>query len=190
MILLSVLIPSIVIRREKLASLLETFARQADPRLEVIVFTDNFEHPLGQKRNNMMQRAAGKYLCHIDDDERVAENFFAALLPEMLHDVDAIGYNASVIFNGGRPFTVRTIFGAANEQPRHVPGGYSDIVRGYWHWCLWRSDLARRFKFPDHAGDEDYQWLKQIYPHVRTWRKLEETLFTHVWSAQTSTFKS
>lgn len=188
-ILLSVLIPSLTQRKDRLTSLLEIFARQADPRLEVLVFADNFEHPLGEKRNSLMDRAAGRYLCHIDDDERVSPHFFASLLPELQHDVDVIGYNASAIFNGLPPFTVRTIFGAANEQPRHLPDGrYSDIVRNFWHWCCWRTTLDRRFKFPDHAGDEDWQWLKQVYPHVRTHRKLEETLFTHVYDHSQSTF--
>lgn len=188
-ILLSVLIPSIHERRAKLLRLLNILERQNDPGLEVIVSIDNRgETPLGSKRNDMMQRAAGKYLCHIDDDELVSADFFAALKPELQYDADAIGYNASVILNGARPFTVRTIFGAENGQPQHVLGGYSDIVRNFWHWCAWRTTLARQFSFPDHAGDEDWQWLRQVYPHVKSHRKLERTLFTHIFDANESTF--
>lgn len=188
-ILLSVLIPSISKRRGKLISLLNCLADQEHPQLEVITFISD-DIPLGQKRNEMMARAAGRYCCHIDDDEKLSPHFFASLIPELRHDVDAIGYNAAVILNGAEPFKVTTILGAANEQPRHLPGGrYSDIVRNYWHWCIWRTTLARKFKFPDRAGDEDWQWLKQIIPNVKTHRKLEETLFTHVFSVTESTFQ-
>ncbi len=188
-ILLSVLIPALTSRKERSATLLENLARQADPRLEVIVFMDDYEHPLGVKRNSMMDRAAGKYLMHLDDDEQISPHFLQSLLPEMLYEADAIGYNASVIFNGLRPFTVRTVWGAAVEQPRHEPGGYSDIVRPFWHWCLWRTTLARQCRFPGHSENEDWQWLCQIYPLVRTHRKLEESLFTHVWNAGGSAFE-
>lgn len=188
-ILLSVLIPALSSRKERSAALLENLARQSDPRLEVIVFMDNYDYPLGVKRNSMMDRAAGKYLMHCDDDEQLSPHFFKSLLPEMQHDVDAIGYNTSVIFNGCRPFTVRTIWGAAVEQPRHEAGGYSDIVRPFWHWNLWRTSLVRQFRFPDHSENEDWQWLKQIYPHVKTHRKLEESLFTHIWNAGGSAFE-
>lgn len=187
-VLLSVLIPALSSRKERSATLLENLANQADPRLEVIVFMDNFDYPLGVKRNSMMDRAAGKYLCHIDDDEQLSPHFFKSLLPELQYGVDAIGYNASVIFNGTKPFTVRTIWGAAVEQPRHEHGGYSNIVRPFWHWCCWRTSLARQCRFPDHSNNEDWQWLCQIYTRIKTHRKLEESLFTHVWNAGGSAF--
>lgn len=188
-ILLSVLIPSIIEREAKLGRLMEVLAKQADPRLEVLVYLDDRTVPLGEKRNDLMRRAEGRFLCHIDDDDCVTADFFEKLLPKLQYDCDLIAYNASVIFNGGKPFTVRTLLGAANEQPRHLPeGGYSDIVRTPWHWCCWRTTLARQFAFVDHHGAEDALWLAQILPKVESWIKLEQTLFIHEWSPQGSTF--
>lgn len=189
-ILLSVLIPSLPERGPKLAELLSVLAKQDHPQLEVLVLTDNRRRQLGAKRNAMMSMAQGRYCCHIDDDDLVGEDFFASLLPHLTGDNDLIAYNATCSLNGSPPFLVRTILGAQNEQPSHLPGGrYSDIIRQPWHWCAWRTDFARRFKFPEHHdGAEDWFWLKQALPEVRTWVKVDKALFHHRYDHRATTF--
>ena len=191
-ILLSVLIPSIPARFAKLERLVKLLEKQSDPQMEILVLMDNRRRFLGEKRNALMQLARGKYCCHIDDDELVSEDFFAKLKPELEWDVDLVAYDATCSLNGALPFRVTTILGAANEQPRHLPGGrFSDIVRNAWHWCCWRTGLARQFAFPSHYdAAEDWTWLKTIIPAVKSHRKLNETLFHHFFSAIDSTFNA
>lgn len=189
-ILLSVLIPSIPRRLSKLTELIACLEAQADPQLEVLIYMDNCKRVLGLKRNTLMQEAQGRYICHIDDDEMLADNFFARVKPELENGVDLVAYDALVSLNGSPNFRVRSVLGAANEQPQHLPGGgYSDITRQPWFWNCFRTDLARQFKFPDHhSGMEDWLWLKQILPEIKTWRKIDEALFFHRYSWEDSTF--
>lgn len=189
-ILLSVLIPSIPARLSKLTQLIDILTAQADPRMEVLVLMDNKTRHLGSKRNSLMQMAAGRYLMHCDDDDSVAPNFFSALLPHLTGDYDLIAYDASVTFNGSPPFRVRTMLGAECEQPQHLPGGrYSDIVRPPWHWSSWRTGFARRFSFPAHYdGAEDWFYLKQALPEVKSWHKIDEPLFLHRYDSRTTEF--
>lgn len=189
-ILLSVLIPSIPNRAIKLASLMACLSAQDDPRLEVIVLTDNKRRHLGAKRNEMMRMAQGEYVCHIDDDEMLAPDFLAALAPELVYGADLVHYDAGVSLNGSPEFRVTTILGAQPEQPRHLSDGrYSDIVRPPWHWCCWRTEFARRFKFPEHFdGAEDWFWLRQALPEVTSARRVDRVLFHHRFDAKTSEF--
>lgn len=192
-ILLSVLIPSIPERLPSLTRLLAVLEAQSDPRMEVLVYIDNKRRVLGYKRNNLMDQANGRYCCHIDDDDLVAPNFAAALLPECEHDVDLIAYDADCSLNGAPPFRVFTKLGAENEQPKHLAfGRYSNIVRTPWHWCLWRTTLARECRFPlVHDGAEDAFFLRQALPRVQTHRKVNEVLYHHFYNAagpQASTF--
>lgn len=188
-ILLSVLIPSIPKRLPNLTRLIERLSAQADPRMEVLVMLDSCSRPLGWKRNTMMAHAQGRYCMHCDDDDLVGVDFFATLLPHLHADHDLIAYDADASLNGAPPFRVRTILGAANEQPRHLDDGrFSDIVRSPWHWCCWRTELARRFAFPNHAGDEDWQWLRQVLPEVKSHVKIDAILYSHFWSSSESTF--
>lgn len=189
-ILLSVLIPSIPSRLPKLTALLEIFAAQANPQLEVLVFLDNCQRPLGSKRNALMQQAAGRYCCHIDDDDTVSSDFFARLLPDLQSHVDLIHFDADASLNGAPPFKITTVLGAQNQQPRHLPNGrYSDIVRTPWHFNAWRTELARTFRFPEFFhGAEDAFWLNQILPAVTTSRKVDAVLFHHFYDSRGTTF--
>jgi glycosyltransferase involved in cell wall biosynthesis len=195
-ILLSVLIPSIPRRIDKLRRLLAQFEKQSDPRVEVLVFLDNMRRPLGCKRNALMQQAAGEFLCHIDDDDGVADDFVQRILWVIESDLedwtpsDLIAYDATASLNGAPPFKVTTRLGAENEQPQHLPDGrYSDIVRTPWTWCAWRSTFARRFSFPTvHDGAEDAFFLRQALPEVKSHRKINAVLFHHYYSHADSTF--
>lgn len=190
-ILLSVLIPSLPSRLSKLTELLERLAAQPDPRMEVLVFLDNRMRSSGLKRNALMAQAAGRYLCHIDDDDLVSTDFTATLMPVLERaEFDLVAYNATCTLNGSEPFVVRTVLGAENEQPKHLgPGRYSDIVRQPWAWCAWRSDFARQFQYPvERDGAEDWRWLSQALPAVRTWHKIERALYHHRYDARTTEF--
>lgn len=189
-ILLSVLIPSIPKRANKLANLMARLEAQSDPQLEVLCLIDNCRRPLGSKRNEMMRMALGKYIAHIDDDEDLAPDFFATLKPELQHGVDLVHYDACASMNGSPDFKVTTIVGAENEQPKHLPNGrFSDIVRQPWFWNCWRTDFARRFQFPNHFdAAEDAYWLKQCWPEIRTSRRVDRVLFFHRYDAGSTTF--
>jgi len=189
-ILLSVLIPGIPQRLPSLTRLIGILEAQGDPRMEVLVYLDNKKRQLGFKRNNLMDEAQGKFLCHLDDDDTVADNFAALLLPECEHDVDLIAYDADCSLNGAPPFRVFTKLGAVNEQPQHLAfGRYSNIVRTPWSWCCWRTSLARECRFPLHFdAAEDAFFLNQILPRVQTHRKVNEVLYHHFWSPTGSTF--
>lgn len=190
MILLSVLIPSIPERINQLAELLSVLKAQDHPELEVLTLIDNRRRFLGEKRNALIQMARGKFIANVDDDDLVAPNFFSAIHDALKEDVDLVAYDALCSLNGARPFRVNTGMDYENEQPRHIPGGYSDIRRKPWHWCAWRRELALECKFPEdrHDGAEDWVFLSQALPRVKTWRKVDEPLYIHRWSASGSTF--
>lgn len=187
-ILLSVLIPSLPERMDSLRELLACIP--PDPRVEIIVLMDNRRRQVGAKRNAMMAMAQGRYVAHIDDDELLSPDYLERVLPELEHGDDLVAYDAGVSFNSSPEFRVRTVLGAAIEQPQHLPHGrYSDIVRPPWHWCCWRTDFARRFQFPeDHGWTEDWGFLKQALPEVKTWRKIDWVGFHHRFSSSGTTF--
>lgn len=186
--LLSILTPSIPRRRAKLDTLREDLRGWLGDDIEWLVITD--ERPSGPKRNEMMAAARGAYVMHLDDDEWLDPRFPSLVLPELRHDYDLVAYDALASLNGCPFFRVRTGMDFPNEQPQHLGGGrLSDIRRRPWHWCCWRTELARQARFPEHHhGAEDALWLEQMYPKVRTWRKIDEALFIHRYDASDSAF--
>lgn len=188
--LVSILVPSLPERLPVLQELVDRLAAQADPRLEVLILMDNRQRHVGAKRNLLMQMARGKYLMHCDDDDLVSSDYFASVLPELDGDADVIGYDAGVSFNGGPEFRVTTSLHGPNQQPHDLGGNrYSDITRTFWHWSLWRTDFAVRFKFPEDFGwTEDAVWLAAILPAVKRHRKIDRILFHHRWDAKKTAF--
>lgn len=187
-VLLSVLIPTLPRRRHLLAELLAVLEPQRTPALEILTHEDDGALKIGAKRNAMMRRARGQYVAHIDDDDLLAPDFFATVAPALADGVDLVAYDAGVSFNGSPEFRVTTRLGAQNEQPCHIPGGYSDIVRTPWTWCCWKTTLARAYSFPeDRNWGEDALWLAKVLPAVTSHRKIDRVLFHHRWSAAVST---
>lgn len=187
--LLSILTPTMPRRAAKLAALatiIEPWTHTGE--IEWLTICD--DRTSGPKRNEMMDAAKGEYVCHLDDDDRYGPRFPYFVLPALREGVDLVMFDALASLNGCPFFRVNTGIDHPNEQPRHLPGRrLSDIRRRPWHWNCWRTELARRARFPEeHRGDEDAVWLNQMYPLVRTWRKIDEPLFVHIYDSRSSAF--
>lgn len=97
---LSILICTLTSRAELLGSLLGKLRRQIDAlptkdvEVEVIVFEDQKEHPVGQKRNRLLEEARGDYVCFVDDDDDVSDDYVWQLAT-VIHKnpgVDCVGF--------------------------------------------------------------------------------------------------
>lgn len=189
-VLLSILTPTLLERRDTFQELMDVLSPQLTAEVEFLSLLDTRQRQCGEKRNELMRMAKGKYLCHIDDDELVSPNFVAEILPMCVHDFDCIAYDGDASFDGSPPFRTITGMDYENEQPNAKPeGGFTDVKRKPWHWCSWRSELARQCKFPEHYDRaEDWTWLQQILPQVKGWAKIHEVLFHHRYNSKRTTF--
>ena len=48
--------------------------------IEIITEEDNGENSVGKKRNNVLDRAAGEYVCFIDDDDMVTDIYVSEIV--------------------------------------------------------------------------------------------------------------
>jgi hypothetical protein len=76
----TVMIATIPGREQKLQSLLASVREKVgriapELRLEICLDFDNRESSIGDKRHRLLQRAAGKYLCFIDDDDDITDAY-------------------------------------------------------------------------------------------------------------------
>ena len=81
----SVLIPTIPGREQNLHSLISTLREKAtrlapELRLEICVDFDNKESSIGTKRQRLLDRASGKYLCFVDDDDNITDEYVEDVL--------------------------------------------------------------------------------------------------------------
>jgi hypothetical protein len=79
---LSVLICSLAERKSSLDNLLTALnssIKRSTLNVEVLTNIDNREKSVGQKRNELVAQAQGKYCCFIDDDDQIDPNYFAEI---------------------------------------------------------------------------------------------------------------
>jgi len=93
---LSILIPTVPVRKKLLTNLLSILNKQIkdnnlENRVEILVYEDNFEKSVGEKRNVLYEKSKGKYVLILDDDDMVSNNFCIEICNVIEnHDVDQI----------------------------------------------------------------------------------------------------
>lgn len=163
--LLSMLIPSVVPRTLHLNRHLYFLSRQIERdnlggKVEIVVAYDDFETPLGEKRNLLLNEARGKYLVYCDDDDSIANDYFRTIVDtlEANPDADYVGYRISLLQNG---YWGRDTYHSLRYD--HCYGDDRGYYRNISHINPLRSDIAKRFVFPNLIAGEDVDWDTQVY---------------------------
>ena len=139
----------------------ELFKQRAELGLEkniqILPKEDNGEMSIGDKRNWLLDRAQGEYLCFIDDDDWIDSEYIKKIY-------EAIQSKPSCVMMIG----VMNTDGRNKQRFEHsirfwTYYSQSDIFfRPPNHLNPIRSDIARRFKFPESNHGEDTDWAMQI----------------------------
>jgi glycosyltransferase involved in cell wall biosynthesis len=170
----SILILTQPSRKEFLARLLALLQPQVDLAggVEIVVQMHDPQLALGENRQKMLEAAQGEYVCFVDDDDLVANDYVAKILP-LLDGVDYIGFRLN-LYNDGRP-------GLPTFHSLRFPKWYADdkgLYRDISHVNPIRRELALTTPMSGHRG-EDARWsdairAKQI---VRTEHFVDEVMY-------------
>src|SRR3990172_1178103 len=106
--ILSILICSLESRFELLKQLhfhlfKQIYTLNALGKVEVICNVDNKQKTTGQKRNELLQAARGKYISFIDDDDWVADEYVNEILKAAQSDCDVMAINGIMTMDGNNP---------------------------------------------------------------------------------------
>lgn len=100
---LSVLICSLVERKELLANLLRElnlFKRKSNLKIEILFDVDNRQKTIGKKRNDLVAKAKGKYCCFIDDDDQITPFYFTEIEKALESKPDCVSMLGFFYYNG------------------------------------------------------------------------------------------
>ena len=190
---LSILICSLESRKHLLARLLAHLEVQLrflpDPsQVEILVETDNGEKTTGEKRNILLDRAAGEYCCHWDDDDLTAPNSLELILKALEPKPDAVGINLIMTTDGGkaeRSFHVQQFndkeWFQINDpiQPNHFI-----FFRGINHINPILTSLSRQVRFPEITQGEDRDFAYRVCPLVKTMTNIEQPIYFYLFNSQ------
>jgi hypothetical protein len=177
MIILSILIPSIPERHSTFIELYGKLWRQIyhvhtiHPTLgEIEYHLDDSKSfldgglSIGKKRESLVNKATGKYLCFLDDDEDIAPNYVETLVRLCHEDKDIVTFRNISKFDTFWMVVDMRLTHTENEQatPEKI------VSRLPWHLCPVRSEYAKLYEFENINYGEDFLWMQKVLTHCKT----------------------
>ena len=169
---LSVLIPTTIKRREFLNSLLNQLRGQIggiitqtnsmlittytsyQSGIEILV--DHTERDrIGTKRNRLLANARGKYVCFVDDDDRVSPDYISTILEGIATDPDCLSLRGIMTVDGKNPEVFEHSIKYSEWKTTNNEVKYERMPN---HLNVIRASIAKQIKFPEINYGEDHKW--------------------------------
>lgn len=192
---LSILIPSIPERSDKLDELLNEINKQKKqcfqlhPSLgdvEVIYHkTEKYINgglTVGEKRDYLLHMAHGEYVAFVDDDEFIAPNYIEEMLRMCNEGKDICCFRSLFkcdTYIAVIDMDIHHTFNA-DASPEYI------TLRKPFHVCAIKREIAQRYHFPSQNNAEDWEYMKQVLQDVKTQSKRNMILHIYNHSANLS----
>lgn len=172
--MIDILIPTIEARADKFNALVERLGKLiGDKPIKVITMSDNGEMTTGAKRNALLGFAQSEYVCFIDDDDNVSDNYIELMYKAAQSGCDCASLVGLITFDGKNP---RYFIHSLKYDHYHEGKEY---YRPPNHLNLIKREIAVKFKFPDKYISEDTDWAMQLVRAgaLKTEYPISETIY-------------
>ena len=172
---LSILICTLPDRKLMLTSLLVKLNRQIKGEVDIHIAHEP-HLTIGEKRNLLLENSTGEYVCFIDDDDDVSDNYIDLLMEGINKGVDCSSLKGDYIVDGH----FDSIF---EHSVKYKEWKTTDNVIKYERYpnhlnCI-KSSIAKQFKFPEKNFGEDHDWSRQIHESglIKTEHYIDQVIY-------------
>lgn len=163
---LSILIPTVPSRKKLVQKLLTKLEKQIEgyDDIQILCLYDNKSVSTGAKRNKLVSIADSAYICFIDDDDDISDDYISEIYPlakEYKHDI--ISFNIMYTDDVGGD----KLYDFTEYPPTHVH-------------LRKRENLVH--PFPDIQTGEDRDWMLTNSPFFNDIYHIPKTLYTYRFS--------
>jgi len=128
---------------------------------QVEMLWDNHEYDtVGKKRNRLLERATGKYLCFFDADDTPSDDYVDLLMEGIEAGCDCASLRGEITIDGGGPEIFEHSLKYKEWRTTKNEIKYERYPN---HLNMIRADIAKQFQFPETNFGEDHNWSKQIH---------------------------
>ncbi len=172
--LLSILVCSLEERKHLLKRLTTALMPQLRDCAELIIETDNREMTVGAKRNKLLARATGEYVCFIDDDDMVTNDYVTRIKQALDIRPDCVGIVGKFLRSGkDNGLLVQTkrfrCWNRCGPYHRRMPNHLNPV----------RIELARKAGFANMNCSEDRDYSVRLYPMLKTEVETKEPIYIY-----------
>jgi glycosyltransferase involved in cell wall biosynthesis len=176
---LSILICSVdrIERQENLNKLIHELNHQicsnyAEEIIEVLIEKDNGEMSVGGKRNVLIDKAQGEYICFIDDDDFIASNYLNTILQNLKKDILLI--RIEHLIQGVKSTTIQPSLYIDNLVTNELI-----YCANHLHLCPHKRLISKQIKFKELNFSEDIDYSQRIIPTINSYDLITEALYIY-----------
>ena len=181
--ILSILIPSLKKRNTLLTCLVvnlmqQIYTLEALGEVEVLVDVDNKERTTGMKRNALLNRATGKYIVFIDDDDEVPIHYIEEILKAAACNADCMAINGLITEQRGAGTIDTQWFLSKDNDNITIKRNEKNVyLRRTNHLAPVKRRLALLAGFPDKSNAEDKWYSDRLNEHLKTEVVIERHMY-------------
>ena len=177
-------------RREslnKLLSFFDTHMGEDREDVEILINIDDGTKSVGQKRNEVLDNATGKFVCFVDDVDMVSENYFSRILKIIRENdnLDCIGFTGMYYVNGNNVM----LFRHANKYGGHYKDPMGVQHRPVNHLNPVKTSYAKLIRFPEQDFGEDSDYCDRLLESGLIENEViidDEVMYHYLWSEEGS----
>lgn len=137
---------------------------------------------IGKKREALLKRADGKYICYLDSDESVSPNYVETIVRLCQEDKDVCTFRSIAKLDN-----YWAVIDMRLDHPEDEQASPNFIVhRRPWHINAIRSEIAKQYFFPDTNYSEDSDWMTNVRYDLRSEAHTDAIIHQYNHSLKTS----
>lgn len=192
--ILTILVPSIPKHFYMLKKLLKEFDRQITdlnnlhPMLGTVevLFDDsksflNGGLSIGKKRQALVERATGKYLCFCDADDLPSPSYIETLMRLCQDNEDIVTFR-----NFTKTDFYWTVIDMSIDHENEQATPERIVKRLPWHICPVKSEYAKLYEFEDSNYGEDFSWMSKVLTNCKSEAHTDQVLHCYQHSSKHS----
>lgn len=176
--LLSVCVCTVIGREKQFDYIYNKLINQSDGMpVEVLFEKDNKEISVGAKRQKLLERAQGKFVCFVDDDDDVSGNYIAAIIYAIKEKpgIDCIGFLQHATYDGKNP-EINKLSLQYSQWGDNIDG-FAHVRTPYHKTPILLSKVVQCGGFKDMRYSEDHDFSKRVYELLRSEAFIEQELY-------------
>lgn len=155
---LSILICTVVGRETSCEKIINELVNQISKnnlhgQVEILVEIDDCKITVGTKRNILKNKASGEYICFIDDDDMVSEDYLSEIFLAIESNPEIITFQVQRYKNGN----LDEVY-IPNIHIGNLKSGNITFMRNLLHLCPHKKHLVDKISFPDKNFAEDFEY--------------------------------
>lgn len=183
--LLTIVVPSMSSRMESLYDVLGELFKQAEGKpVEVVCLLDNKKSNLSEKRNQAIDKAKGRYVSFVDDDDKVEPDYVDRILESIAANPKADCIVFDVLVHGYTPEPKLCSYGIEYQHGENEKA----YLRKPNHVMAYRTEISRKHKYRIDlsAISEDTEWAERASKDIQNQVRIGKTLYHYFYNPKTT----